>query len=82
MSLRKKLSAVDVLNKILVQKDECVQLTESIEDFVSHKFIALESLDQMDDSWKEQHSSDNENENENENENVYENLNELTTYSN
>ena len=78
MSLNKKLSAIDVLNKILIQKDECV--TESFEDFISHKFIALESLDQMDDSWKEQHSSDNESENENEN--VCENLNELTTYSN
>jgi hypothetical protein len=78
MSLNKKLSAVDVLNKILIQKDECVQVTESFEDFISHKFIALESLDQMDDSWKEQHSSSTDNENEN----VYNNLNDLTTYSN
>ena len=74
MSLNKKLSAIDVLNKILIQKDECV--TESFEDFISHKFIALESLDQMDDSWKEQHSSSTDNEN------VYNNLNDLTTYSN
>ena len=75
MSLHKKLSAVDVLNKILVHKEECVQLTECFEDFLSHKFIALESLNQMDDSWKEQNEPTD-------NENVYEHLNDLSTYSN